>query len=762
MRLTSIDLAGFGCLRDFQVDFATGLNVFHGLNEAGKSTLQQGISALLYGFYDADRARHEETSRHERFRPWDGGVYRGSLQYEMNDGRRFEVRRDYATADVPTQLIDLVTGEDVAPQFGKGRHGNIPFARRHLGMSRTVFQSCAFISQGEIFHVAENGPKEIADAVAALADNAGRDVSAARALERLKSAISRIGSDRARTAELPKAREELSRVTGEIEAIDASRRSLAARASELDRLESRLSDLTKRVQQTEYAFMSARVGEISERLQALRSARESLAKATAAQIDLRPYSQFPVAQRDDLLALRAKRESAQKSIASTQEALSAPEIGISQAERAEFETLRTTVGDLGGDRLRSLEAIAFAREQGWLSRAIDRVVRQVSRVARSAWRWVFRRPNVAESDSAGPELNVSRDDAISLLERHRRYLTLAPAIERLSQLQRRMDSDEGDLASSEARLVALLEDAGVYREADIEGSSDTFLAACKKREDYERADAASAEAERRVEIICRGQTDEALAADLDACRRRADEISAGLGPSSSIDERPSGELARELDGVRLERAELELQVERLREEVRLTMSQHRSRAEVEEDTGHWEARVEELERAREALRTAAQTIDEAMVAVYRDFAPAVNTFLSEGIERVTDGRYSRAHVDPATLSISLLVPETGQVITDPPVSHGTRTLAYILMRIGLAQHMSSVGEPVPLVLDDPFVDVDEERLPKILDYLVELSDRIQVLIFTKDRAVLDWFDGRLLGDGHRVHLLSSRQTAAAL
>ena len=84
-----------------------------------------------------------------------------------------------------------------------------------------------------------------------------------------------------------------------------------------------------------------------------------------------------------------------------------------------------------------------------------------------------------------------------------------------------------------------------------------------------------------------------------------------------------------------------------------------------------------------------------MASVYRDFAPAVNSFLSEGLAAATDGRYHRAHVDPRTLRVSLLVPETGLVVTDPPVSHGTRTLMYVLMRVGLAQHMSAIGEPVP-------------------------------------------------------------------
>ncbi len=158
MRLLSIDLSAFGCLRGFRSELAPGLNLFLGPNEAGKSTLQQAVLALLYGFYDQDRARPDETARHERFRPWSGGEFRGLLEYDLSDGCRYQVRRDFATTDVPTQLIDLTTGQDIASQFGHGRHGNIPFARRHLGMSRAVFQSCAFISQGEIFEVSRDAP----------------------------------------------------------------------------------------------------------------------------------------------------------------------------------------------------------------------------------------------------------------------------------------------------------------------------------------------------------------------------------------------------------------------------------------------------------------------------------------------------------------------------------------------------------------------------------------------------------------------------
>ncbi|MCH7577571.1 MAG: hypothetical protein IH822_07230, partial [Chloroflexi bacterium] len=78
-----------------------------------------------------------------------------------------------------------------------------------------------------------------------------------------------------------------------------------------------------------------------------------------------------------------------------------------------------------------------------------------------------------------------------------------------------------------------------------------------------------------------------------------------------------------------------------------------------------------------------------------------------------------------------------------------------LMRIGLAQHMSSIGEPVPLVLDDPFVDIDSQRLPRLLDFLARLSQErgIQILLFSKDDHILRWFEDTALEPQHRLYHL---------
>jgi uncharacterized protein YhaN len=68
--------------------------------------------------------------------------------------------------------------------------------------------------------------------------------------------------------------------------------------------------------------------------------------------------------------------------------------------------------------------------------------------------------------------------------------------------------------------------------------------------------------------------------------------------------------------------------------------------------------------------------------------------------------------------------------------------------------MSAIGEPVPLVLDDPFVDLDSRRLPRMMDYLLRLSERMQVLFFTKEASIVRWFEENASGPEHRVHALA--------
>lgn len=754
MKVTAIDLAGFGCLSDFAVGLAPGLNLFYGDNEAGKSTLQQALCAMLYGFYDGDKARADETARHKRYKPWRDGPYRGALEYQLDDGRQYEARRDFSSSDVPTQLLD--EGVDVSNQFGRGRHGNVPFARRHLGMPRSVFESCAFISQGDVFEVAKNAPTEIGDAVAALADSGRRDVSAALAMDRLDAALKKIGSDQARTAELPKARVNLTRARNELASTDEARRAVAEKAERLDRLQTKLHEHTENRARAEYALHRARVARIRAKIAEIETAEKAVTTAEARRGTNQPLP-LTVSMRDEVLSLRGQLQRAQDAINRLEReqggAVVAPE------DRLEYETLRLSAGQLAAEQVSDLERIAYTAETPvratGLMAVLAAIGRAVASAVRAVVRFALRRKPEPVVEAPQPTIIVSREEAVLLLERHRRYLTLRPVIERAGSLDRQIESERQGIAAAETRLVAVMQEAGLRAHTPVEVFA-AFEAAWSAKVAYEKAEQAYTSVLERRDLLLNGRTLDELRAALAEHEAAAAEAADGrLALAGAEPKQAPEQIERALTKLRDQQHEAELAARTLSEEVRLALEGYRPRAEIEEEMAHWEREVERLEKARAALTLARQTIEEAMSSVYRDFAPAVNSFLSEGLAAATDGRYDRAHVDPATLKVSLLVPETGMLVSDPPVSHGTRTLLYVLMRVGLAQHMSTIGEPVPLVLDDPFVDVDSRRLRRMMDFLLGLTERVQILYFTKDREVLEWFEASATGPNHRIHHMSA-------
>lgn len=897
MRLSRVDLGGFGCLKDLDIEVAPGLHVFHGPNEAGKSTLQQALLALLYGFYDADRARKAENDARDRFAPWSGGPYAGRLEYELEDGRRYRVFRDFSNDELLTVVWDMVTGNDVTDVFGRGRHGNVPFMLRHLGMTRRVFEACAFVSQGELFAAAgEEGrasPQEIGETILKLADTAGRDISAKMALDRLGKVLTeRVGGPTARARPLAVARASLDRFRAELAEIDLVRGELAQDAAELERLEQDALTLEKAVTRSQYLLLQAEVDDLNGRLRQLSDLEAEMQRLRSRQSANEPWSSFPVEERDNVqrvwTSIRDLRERLQAGAPEAEtlreraalltterdelarrerelahlraypagrspevarllaawraasavedeaarrltaaEALAAPLLGEYERLEAEVGSLTSADVDRMTERLRAGAGGPVVAALGVLAAVLSGIWRGIRRLARWLVRSVARRSNASgEPEPVSRTVNAalaSADEAAALLQRHRRYLEITPDIRKygdaaaaaerakvetaaaaahlrdalsglvedvldleaacaeferrvadhreLQRLGERADSIDGELAAARAylgnfeaeqeRLKGL--EANLSRQIELalgqtgplDEMVERFEAACAGRQAYEGARRGLQEADARRGLMLSRRSPQ----DLSDAARRSEErlVRMAAGDPSLAGARSSESMAalkEEASRADRELQELRLRTGRLGTAIDTRLEGLRSRSEVEEEVARLELDVADLELFGQALRVAIEVIDASMKEAHRDFAPHVNQFLSQGLARVTDGRYRKAYLDPSTLFVTAEVPETGRIRGVETLSRGTRAAAYLLLRAGLAQHMSSLGEPVPLILDDPLVDLDDIRVRNFLELLIDLSERIQVLLFTKDEGTREWFERNCASSAsHRLSLL---------
>lgn len=137
-----------------------------------------------------------------------------------------------------------------------------------------------------------------------------------------------------------------------------------------------------------------------------------------------------------------------------------------------------------------------------------------------------------------------------------------------------------------------------------------------------------------------------------------------------------------------------------------------------------------------ALDMAEEALGEAARERQQGFAPELAGHVERILSRVTAGKYARAAISQS-LEISLQ-PGAGALQPWEFFSGGTVELMYLALRLGLIRMLEKHSGPLPALLDDPFVLLDDARCREALGVLRDAAQAgSQVLLFTcQDRTVL--------------------------
>ncbi len=112
MKLIKCSVENFGALSGFKMDFTDGLCVIKEDNGFGKSTLAAFVKAMFYGLPVTRKADINENER-LKYDPWQGGNYGGSLDFECEKGT-FRIERFFGNKakDDSFKLYDLKNGTE--------------------------------------------------------------------------------------------------------------------------------------------------------------------------------------------------------------------------------------------------------------------------------------------------------------------------------------------------------------------------------------------------------------------------------------------------------------------------------------------------------------------------------------------------------------------------------------------------------------------------------------------------------------------------
>ena len=206
---------------------------------------------------------------------------------------------------------------------------------------------------------------------------------------------------------------------------------------------------------------------------------------------------------------------------------------------------------------------------------------------------------------------------------------------------------------------------------------------------------------------------------------------------------PIAKEPRARERLEVEVADAEHQLEQARDEeagARARVEQNPVDAEevagLAERLASWSEELAALRRRERVYAATLREINAAEQATMQRATRYLERRMVKDVARVTDGRYRRVRVDDANLGIEVHSPERGDWVPVTDLSQGTLDIVYLAARLGLVRLVTGDRRP-PLILDDPFVTLDDQRAPRALALLREVAADFQVIYLTTS----DRYDG---------------------
>lgn len=705
LRLERLHVHGYGRLRDFVLEPADEPGaLIVAPNEAGKSTLASAIFRGLFGFAD--------KSREDARRPWEGGSFAVEQRWRMGERTTCRIARDFDTQAVSVEwrvdgaLDRRWEGEPNPRGRSSDRTAFDRELKRLLGfVSPDIFRQTAFVGPGdpgvrplaaELLRLLSGS--ERADFRAALAEfEAGwydltqmdlRDLSRnakhkPRRIEELERRREDLGRRRAETR---------SSLGGRREAEEALARS-RAKAADLERRLGEREDVREAIRRAsrireEIEAAEERRAEIEASIERFVEWERKVRERTGALEPLVRYLHYPKDFQERVHRLRNLAGERARVQAEGQEV---------QAELRRVPGRGWPLAAAGAACVVAVAGLVLgllgvASPAGWIVLAAGALA-----AAGAGWIAASRRSN-------------RRDQVV-------RWTALQSEVTRIERERRAV-----------AEPLPFDPDA-----VDLD----------EELERHERA------RDLRRELDLMQETRRALG-DRDALERERRRIKEErldvlrLERRQIVERHPYLELGAEYerqflaDQARLEAERERIEEEELRHRRRLADlpavedDPHRLAAEIEAV----EAEIERLEVERDAFRVAWTTLTECKDEFLEVMTARLARRIGGVFESMTGGRYHAVRIDPSTLELSVDGVEKRNVPAES-LSRGTRDQLYFALRVSLLEELAA-DRALPIVLDDPFLHFDRQRLARVEETLETLGKTHQILLFTHDTRLAGW------------------------
>ncbi len=721
VRIDKISVVSFGKLKNAVVTPTSGINILSAPNESGKTTLASFIKFVFYGF--AGTRNHGITDNERKlYTPWSGETAEGSIDITA-DGVRYTVHRLCTPSGKESvEVVNRATGKN---EFVGAVPGEALF-----GVGEELFAKTLFFKQ---LTLPQSKDELIAERLRNISISADEQVGTKKAVERLKDCKNELVG-KAGKGIIPSLIRERDAIEENVTANSENRREIMRLRAEIKSRNIKLADNLEKsavleaerenIEKYEAYLRLCNINRLAVEEKSVREEYESASSALKKCGDNEELA-YLTAVNTELFAEKRNLEYLERSLSESENELTDVKKRLDECDIEKAKAAKDAV-KRGKTFFKIYLPIALV--------FIAVTVALIFAVSKPLG-LIFSVSGVILS-TIGAALSLKGTpkkfgfESISDIEK---TISEYPSLKaNLDSARKRKESAFDAVKSSRNKCLEL--------SSDIENAISDFIG--------------DAEIENTSEII---EKIRVLSADIAKKRALYEAKKSELNNAvSGVDVESLAELARNATEPKRDRIIVERELKFYSDQKAMLSELNRrdelELASVEGRTGDTatligkrdslENMINDLTVKHKAYETAIKFIEDSSDYMKSMAAPIIGERADVYFSTATGGKYNGLEIDTR---LSMTVGEDFRRSCDY-LSAGTRDSAYLSLRLALAD-MLFEGCGVPIILDDAFVRIDDERLKNMALAVGRAAEKHQIFIFTHGSREADAFSESGVGFG---------------
>lgn len=701
MNIKNIKINAYGNLENKEINLDKKINIIHGANESGKSTM---LSYIVNSFYGISKTKDgKDISDYDKYKPWNNNEFSGRISYELDNGEQYEVFRDFNKKNPKIYNKNL---EDITDKFEIDKKEGSKFFLEQTGIDKQMYTSTVVSMQEEV-RLDDKNQNMLIQKIANLAGTGEDNVSYKKALTKLQNKIrDEIGTNKTSQKPINILNNQIEEINKKIEEIKPN----INKKYEIDNQKDLINENLKNLE-----IKKEILEEINKKNQ---NKLDYLKEKNIKEISKKDNEEHIEKLKKEATTVKEEQIKVEKTVNNLNKKIEEKKVEQSRIEQELNKENEQTENIENSKNIKSskntiyiiflivfiaLGILGVALLKNYLVTIVFGILALIDIILLITKKIKVNRIIKEENKLS----ETKKKEHIRDLEEEKEYIL--KEIDKISKELKEEEANQKEIASKNSMLqgqIILLEKTNTSLEKELNSIKE------------------------KLEKLQSNNEEELLA-----------QYNGKMDREKLLQIINSTDIEPQLKNVETQINNEKIKLKGLEIEENTVIPQIDAMVELEETLQAKKEEYNNLKNQEDIINITIENLEQAYEEMKTTITPKFTENLSKNIEEISNGKYSKVTINDE--SGMVVENNRGEYINANNLSTGTIDQLYLSLRLSMIEDLSK--ESLPIILDETFAYFDNTRLENAIKYLIKLTQgenikNHQVIIFTctnREKEILE-------------------------